>query len=180
MKKLYFWENFSEEEKSLLGFGTALVLLLTLVFFAFVPIMEEALLAKEQCLDLQKRLAIYQGFAQKKGLSQFEEEQAQKLRALEKRLPKNLRQEDVMEELHAFAGASGVKLNSLKRFRQGVSKTQRLAFYMECSGEYRSVLNFLRAVEREGSLKILQELVVKGDEKRGNLELTAVVAAYKN
>ena len=59
MKKLKdFCRSLSEEQKSLLGFSTVLVFLLALLFFIFVPMVEEVLLAKEECLKLEAKQSL--------------------------------------------------------------------------------------------------------------------------
>ena len=181
MKRLNdFCRSLSEEQKSLLGFSTVLVFLLALLFFIFVPMVEEALLTKEECLKLEAKLANYKALSQKQDYVKVSKEQSEKLQTLEKRLPQNLKQDDVMGELHSLAGKSSVKLNALRQTGKEYSKKQSIPLYLECSGAYGNVLKFLEALENEGSFKKLSEVQIKGEERTGNLELVAVVIAYKN
>lgn len=173
-------KGMSVEQRSLIAFGSALVLLLMLMFFAFVPFIEEALLAKEKAGRLEERLVAYQELSEKENYPQLVEEQKIKLVHLEKRLPKKLQQASIMEELHTAADSCGVKITVLKAVKQGSSSKQSIALQMECKGNYMEILKFLRRVEKEGSFKILQEFVAKGDERNGSLELATVVSAYKS
>lgn len=178
--KLNFLQEVSDEKKSLFCFGTVLILLLSLIYFGIVPLLEEAVLAKRECLKINEQVKIYQEFSQMGNYPRLECGQSEKLQALEKRLPKNLQQELVMAELHSVAERSGVKLKALRQIGKGSSKKQGVVLAVECAGDYEQVVNFLEAVETEGSFKNLQEFTAKGDEKNGSLEVSAVVAAYIN
>ena len=178
--KLSFLQEVSEEKKSLFCFGTALILLVSLIYFGVVPWIEEAVLAKGECSKINGKLKIYQEFSKMGNHLQLEREQLELLQALEKRLPQNLKQEVVMAEIYSLAERSGVKLKALRQNGRGASKTQGVVLHLECEGEYEKLVKFLQTVEKEGSHKRLQEFVAKGDEKNGSLEVSAVVAAYIN
>lgn len=178
--KLSFLEEVSEEKKSLFCFGTALILLISLIYFGVVPWLEEAVLAKRECSQINGELKIYQEFSKIENHLQFEREQLEKLEPIEKRLPKDLKQEVVMAELYSLAERSGVKLQVLRQNGRGSFKKQGVVLYLECTGDYERLVKFLQAVEREGSFKSLQEFTVKGDEKNGSLDVSTVVVAFNN
>ncbi len=178
--KLNYLQEVSEEKKSLFCFSTALVLLLSLIYFGVVPLFEEAVLAKRECSKINERVKIYEAFSETGNYLQMEKEQLEKLQALEKRLPKNLQQDVVMAELHSVAGRSGVKLKALRKNGKGSSKKQSIVLYLEAEGNYEKLVKFLQAVETEESFKNLQEFTAKGNEKNGSLEVSAVVSAYIN
>ena len=178
--KLNLLQEVSEEKKSLFCFSTALILLLSLIYFVVVPLFGEAVLAKRECSKINEQVKIYEAFSKRKDYLQMEKEQLKKLQALEKRLPQNLQQEAVMAELYSVAESSGVKLKALRQNGKGSSKKQSIVLYLEAEGNYERLVKFLRAVETEGSFKNLQEFTAKGDEKNGNLEVSTVVAAYNN
>ena len=178
--RLDFLQEVSEEKKSLFCFSTALILLLSLIYFTVVPLFEEAVLAQRECSKINEQVKIYEAFSKRKDYLQMEKEQLKKLQALEKRLPKNLQQEVVMAELHSVAESSGVKLKALRQNGKGSSKRQSIVLYLEAEGNYERLVKFLRAVETDGSFKNLQEFTAKGDEKNGSLELSAVVSAYNS
>ena len=178
--KVNFLKGVTEEEKSLFCFGTALILLLAIIFYGVVPLMEEAVLAKEQCPKLEERFKNYQELSQTKDFPKIAREQTKKLQDLEKRLPKNLEQASLMAHLHSDAERNGVKLKALRQNGKVSSKNQGAVLYLECGGDYEKVLNFLRGVEREGSFKNLPEFVAKGNEQSGSLEVNATVVAYIN
>ena len=176
--KLEFLQEVSEEKKSLFCFSTALILLLTLIYFGVIPLFEEAVLAKRECSKINEQVKIYEAFSKTKNYLQMEKEQFEKLQALEKRLPQNLKQEVVMAELHSVAESNGVKLKALRQNGKGSSKRQSIVLYLEAEGNYEMLVKFLRAVETDGSFKNLQEFTAKGDERNGNLTVNAVVATY--
>ena len=178
MKKKSVFAKLSEEQKSLLCFGTALVILLAVVIFGVTPLLEAAILAKGKALECEGKLWAYKRYSEIKNVQKLEEQENLKLQALELRLPSNLKQEDLIEELYSKAERFNVKVSGLKQ--AGASKNKELALFLQSKGKYQDVLKFLEAVEQEGSLKILREVVVKGDEAGENLELAAVVTAYKN
>lgn len=178
--KLSFLQEVSEEKKSLFCFGTALILLVSLIYFGVVPWLEEAVFAKRECSKINEELKIYQEFSKMGNHLQLEREQLEKIQALEKRLPKDLKQEVVMAELYSLAERSGVKLKALRQNGREASKKQGVVLYLECAGDYERLVKFLQAVEKEGSFKSLQEFAVKGDEKNGSLEVSAVVLAFNN
>ncbi len=178
--KLNFLQEVSEEKKSLFCFSTALILLLTLIYFGVIPLFEEAVLAKRECSKINEQVKIYEAFSKTGNYLKIEKEQLKKLQALEKRLPQNLQQEVVMAELHSVAESSGVKLKALRQNVKGSSKRQSIVLYLEAEGNYERLVKFLRAVETDGSFKNLQEFTAKGDEKNGSLEVTAVVSAYNS
>ena len=178
--KLNFLQEVSEEKKSLFCFSTALILLLSLIYFGVVPLFEEAVLAKRECVKINEQVKIYEAFSKMGNYLQIEQEQIKKLNALEKHLPKNLQQEVVMSELHSVAESSGVKLKALRQINKERFKRQSIVLYLEVDGNYERLVKFLRAVETEGSFKNLQEFTAKGDEKNGSLEVSTVVAAYNN
>ena len=178
--KLNYLQEVSEEKKSLFCFSTALILLISLIYFGGVPLFEEAVLAKRECLKINEQVKIYEAFSKTENYLQSEKEQLKKLQALEKRLPKNLQQDVVMAELHSVAERSGVKLKALRQNGKGSSKKQSIVLYLEAEGNYEKLVKFLQAVETEGSFKNLQEFTAKGDEKNGRLELSGVVSAYIN
>ena len=178
--KLNYLQEVSEEKKSLFCFSTALVLLLSLIYFGVVPLFEEAVLAKRECSKINEQVKIYEAFSKTGNYLQMEREQLEKLQSLEKRLPKNLQQDVVMAELHSVAEGSGVKLKALRQNGKGSSKKQSIVLYLEAEGNYEKLVKFLQAVETEGSFKNLQEFTAKGDEKNGSLEISGVVSAYIN
>ena len=61
-----------------------------------------------------------------------------------------------------------------------IIKKQSIVLYLEAEGNYEKLVNFLQAVETEGSFKNLQEFTAKGNEKNGSLEISGVVSAYIN
>ena len=178
--KLNYLQEVSEEKKSLFCFSTALVLLVTLIYFGVVPLFEEAVFAKREYLKINEQVKIYKAFSKTESYLQSEKEQLEKLQALEKRLPQNLQQDVVMAELHSVAEDSGVKLKALRQNSKGISKKQSIVLYLEAEGNYEKLVKFLQAVETEGSFKNLQEFTTKGDEKNGRLEISGVVSAYIN
>lgn len=177
MKKKSVFAKLSDEQKSLLCFGTALIILLAVVIFGVTPFLEEAILAKGKALECKGRLLAYQRYSKIKNVQKIEEQEKLKLQALELRLPSKLKQEDLIQELYAKAERFKVKVSGLKQ--AGSSKNKELALFLQSKGKYQDVLKFLEALEQEGSLKILRDVVVKGDEAGENLELAAVVLAYK-
>ena len=50
--KLDFLQAVSDEKKSLFCFSTVLILLLILIYFGVVPLFEEAVLAKRECVRI--------------------------------------------------------------------------------------------------------------------------------
>ena len=68
MKVLKLLDKLNEEEKCLLGFSTALAILLALVMFLVTPVLEEAVLAKEEALGNEQKLLTYERYAQQKEL----------------------------------------------------------------------------------------------------------------
>ena len=178
--KLNLLQEVSEEKKSLFCFSTALILLLSLIYFVVVPLFGEAVLAKRECSKINEQVKIYEAFSKRKDYLQMENEQLEKLQALENRLAQNLQQEAVMAELHSIAVRSGVKLKALRQNGKSSSKKQSIVLYLEAEGNYERLVKFLRAVETEGSFKNLQEFTAKGDEKNGSLEVSAVVSAYNS
>lgn len=177
MKKKSVFAKLSDEQKSLLCFGTALIILLAVVIFGVTPFLEEAILAKGKALECKGRLLAYQRYSKIKNVQKLEEQEKLKLQALELRLPSKLKQEDLIQELYAKAERFKVKVSGLKQ--AGSSKNKELALFLQSKGKYQDVLKFLEALEQEGSLKILRDVVVKGDEAGESLELAAVVLAYK-
>ncbi len=177
MKKKSVFARLSDEQKSLLCFGTALIILLAVVIFGVTPFLEEAILAKGKALECKGRLLAYQRYSKIKNVQKLEEQEKLKLQALELRLPSKLKQEDLIQELYAKAERFKVKVSGLKQ--AGSSKNKELALFLQSKGKYQDVLKFLEALEQEGSLKILRDVVVKGDEAGESLELAAVVLAYK-
>ena len=176
MKVLKLFDKFNEEQKYLLGFSTALAFLVAIIMFLVTPMLEEAILAKEQALANEQKLLTYEQYVKQKGLVKLEQAQAQKLQALEIRLPRKISHEQIMKELYALADEHEIKLLSLKQLSKSKSKEHR--FYVHFKGEYKNALQFLNLLENKGSLKVLQEVVVKGDERSESLELTAIVSAY--
>ena len=67
MKVLKLLDKLNEEQKCLLGFSTALAILLALVMFLVTPVLEEAVLAKEEVLGNEQKLLTYERYAQQKG-----------------------------------------------------------------------------------------------------------------
>ena len=178
MKVLKLLDKLNEEQKCLLGFSTALAILLALVMFLVTPVLEEAVLAKEEALGNEQKLLTYERYVQQKELVKLEQAQAQKLQALEVRLPRKISYEQIMNELYVLADEHAIKLLSLKQLSKAKGKEQR--FYVHLKGEYKNALQFLSLLENEGSLKVLQDLVVKGDERGEGLELTAILTAYNS
>lgn len=178
--KLNLLQEVSEEKKSLFCFSTALILLLSLIYFVVVPLFGEAVLAKRECSKINEQVKIYEAFSKRKDYLQMEKKQLEKLQALENRLAQNLQQEAVMTELHSIAVISGVKLKALRQNGKSSSKKQSIVLYLEAEGNYERLVKFLRTVETEGSFKNLQEFTAKGDEKNGSLEVSAVVSAYNS
>ena len=178
--KLNLLQEVSEEKKSLFCFSTALILLLSLIYFGVVPLFEKAVFAKREYLKINEQVKIYEAFSKTENYLQSEKEQLEKLQALEKRLPQKLQQDVVMAELHSVAERSGVKLKALRQNGKGSSKKQSIVLYLEVEGNYEKLVKFLQAVETEGSFKNLQEFTAKGDEKNGSLEISGVVSAYIN
>lgn len=178
--KLNYLQEVSEEKKSLFCFSTALVLLVSLIYFGVVPLFEEAVFAKREYLKINEQVKIYKVFSKTENYLQSEKEQLEKLQALENRLPQKLQQDVVMAELHSVAERSGVKLKALRQNGKGSSKKQSIVLYLEAEGNYEKLVKFLQAVETEGSFKNLQEFTAKGDEKNGSLEISGVVSAYIN
>ena len=173
---LKLFDKFNEEQKYLLGFSTALAFLVAIIMFLVTPMLEEAILSKEQALANEQKLLTYERYAKQKGLVKLEQAQAQKLQALEIRLPRKISHEQIMKELYALADEHEIKLLSLKQLSKSKSKEHRI--YVHFKGEYKNALQFLNLLENKGSLKVLQEVVVKGDERSESLELTAIVSAY--
>ena len=178
--KLNYLQEVSEEKKSLFCFSTVLILLLSLIYFGVVPLFEEAVFAKRECLKINEQVKIYKTFSKTENYLQSEKEQLEKLQSLENRLPQNLQQDVVMAELYSVAERSGVKLKALRQNGKGSSKKQSIVLYLEAEGNYEKLVKFLQAVETEGSFKNLQEFTAKGDEKNGSLEISGVVSAYIN
>lgn len=178
--KLNLLQEVSEEKKSLFCFSTALILLLSLIYFVVVPLFGEAVLAKREYSKIMEQVKIYEVFSKNENYLQMENEQLEKLQALENRLAQNLQQEAVMAELHSIAVRSGVKLKALRQNGKSSSKKQSIVLYLEAEDNYERLVKFLRAVETEGSFKNLQEFTAKGDEKNGSLEVSAVVSAYNS
>ena len=178
MKVLKLLDKLNEEQKCLLGFSTALAILLALVMFLVTPVWEEAVLAKEEAFGNEQKLLTYERYAQQKELEKLEHAQVQKLQALEVRLPRKISYEQIMNELYVLADEHAIKLLSLKQLSKAKGKEQR--FYVHLKGEYKNALHFLSLLENEGSLKALQDLVVKGDEQGESLELTAILTAYNS
>ena len=176
MKVLKLFDKFNEEQKYLLGFSTALAFLVAIIMFLVTPMLEEAILSKEQALANEQKLLTYERYAKQKGLVKLEQAQALKLQALEIRLPRKISHEQIMKELYALADEHEIKLLSLKQLSKSKSKEHRI--YVHFKGKYKNALQFLNLLENKGSLKALQEVVVKGDERSGSLELTAIVSAY--
>lgn len=178
MKKLILIEKLDEAQKSLLGFGTALVILLGLIVFCVIPMFKEATFAKNKAVEIKQKLLIYEDYAKMKNLGQKESQQKQMLQSLQTRLPSNLKQEEIIQDIYVQANKFKIKLMSLKQMSN--SKKKELPLALHCKGEYKSVLKFLQALETEGSLKVLQDVILKGEERNGNLELTATIVAYKS
>ena len=178
MKVLKLLDKLNEEQKCLLGFSTALAFLLALVMFLVTPVLEEAVIAKEEAFGNEQKLLTYERYAQQKELVKLEQAQVQKLQALEVRLPRKISYEQIMNELYVLADEHAIKLLSLKQLSKAKGKEQR--FYVHLKGEYKNALQFLSLLENEGSLKVLQDLVVKGDERGESLELTAILTAYNS
>ena len=178
MNDLKLLDKFNEEQKCLLGFSTALAILLAVIMFWVTPIFEEAILAKEQVLMNEQKLLTYERYSKQKELVKLEQAQMQKLQALEVRLPRKISYEQIMNELYVLADDHTIKLLSLKQLSKAKGKEQR--FYVHLKGEYKNALQFLSLLENEGSLKALQDLVVKGEERGESLELTAILTAYNS
>ena len=178
MKVLKLLDKLNEEQKCLLGFSTALAILLALVMFFVTPVLEEAVLAKEEAFGNEQKLLTYERYAQQKELVKLEQAQVQKLQALEVRLPRKISYEQIMNELYVLADEHAIKLLSLKQLSKAKGKEQR--FYVHLKGEYKNALQFLSLLENEGRLKVLQDLVVKGDERGECLEVTAILTAYNS
>ncbi len=178
MKKFSISERFNAEQKSLLSFGVALVILLAVVVFGVTPLLEEAILAEKKGNALAEKLLSYERYFQIKNVQLLEQQQKEKLAYLQERLPENLKQEDLMEEIYLEGKQLQIKIMNLKQL--SVSKSKELSLFIQCRGNYKSLVKFLSAVEQEGSFKNLHDVVVKGDERDGDLELVAVVTAYKN
>jgi hypothetical protein len=178
MKVLKLLDKLNEEQKCLLGFSTALAILLALVMFLVTPVLEEAVLAKEEALGNEQKLLTYERYAKQAELEKLEQAQAQKLQASEVRLPRKISYEQIMNELYVLADENAIKLLSLKQLSKAKGKEQR--FYVHLKGEYKNALQFLSLLENEGSLKALQDLVVKGDERDESLEVTAILTAYNS
>ena len=115
MKVLKLLDKLNEEQKCLLGFSTALAILLALVMFFVTPVLEEAVLAKEEALGNKQKLLTYERYAQQKELEKLEYAQAQKLQVLEVRLPRKISYEQIMNELYVLADENAIKLLSLKQ-----------------------------------------------------------------
>ena len=178
--KLDFLQAVSDEKKSLFCFSTALILLLSLIYFGLVPLFEEAVLARREYVKISEQVKTYEAFSKTGNYLQIEKEQLKKLNALEKRLPQNLQQADVMAELHSVAESSEVKLKALRQISKESSKKQGVVIHVEVAGNYERLVKFLQMVEKEGSFKKLQEFTAKGDERNGNLTVSAVVTNYNN
>jgi len=177
MKRLRLLEKLNEEQKSLLGFGTALIILLAVIIFGVTPLLEEAILAKNKAVACEERLFTYEEYSQTKNLQNLERKQNERLQFLETSLPSEITQEEIIKEVYGQAKKFAVNLVSLKQL--STSKNKELPFYIHCKGEYKSLLKFLQALELEGNLKILRDFAVKGEGRNENLELTAVITAYK-
>ena len=176
--KLDFLQAVSDEKKSLFCFSTVLILLLSLIYFGVVPLFEEAVLARRECVKISEQVKTYEAFSKTGNYLQMEKEQLKKLETLEKRLPQNLQQADVMAELHSVAESSEVKLQALRQISKESTKKQGVVMHLEVAGNYERLVKFLQTVEKEGSFKKLQEFTAKGDERNGNLTVNAVVATY--
>ena len=81
--KLNLLQEVSEEKKSLFCFSTALILLLSLIYFVVVPLFGEAVLAKRECSKINEQVKIYEAFSKRKDYLQMEKEQLEKLQALD-------------------------------------------------------------------------------------------------
>lgn len=178
MRKFLSWENITEEQKSLFSFATALIILLALVIFAFIPLIEEALLAKKQSSKLHQELASYQELAQKRDYARIVANEKLQLQLLERRLPQNLIQAAVIEEVYSMAKLSNVKILVLKEIRQSSLKQGKALFNIKCNGFYEDILRFTQMLENEGGYKALTEVVLQGDELNGFLEVNGVVEAH--
>lgn len=174
-----FIKDLGVEGRSLVILGLALVFLTLSIFGGFIPKMEEALQNREKASELEARLAIYEALAKEQDYFKKASAQMAKLQALEERLPKNLEQASLMEELHAAAEDCGVKLTALRGVGQGLAKKQDILLQLEGKADYASVLKFLQRVENKGSLKILQEFSAKGNEDDGSLEIFTMVRVGK-
>ena len=122
--KLDFLQAVSDEKKSLFCFSTVLILLLSLIYFGVVPLFEEAVLAQREYVKINEQVKTYEAFSKTGNYLQMEKEQLKKLETLEKRLPQNLQQADVMAELHSVAESSEVKLQALRQ----ISKESTCSF----------------------------------------------------
>ena len=124
--KLNYLQEVREEKKSLFCFSTALIFLVSLIYFGVVPLFEEAVLAKRECSKINEQVKIYEAFSKTERYLQSENEQLEKLQALEKRFPQKLQQDVVMAELHSVADGSGVKLKALRQNSKVSSKKQSI------------------------------------------------------
>ena len=136
MKVLKLFDKFNEEQKYLLGFSTALAFLVAIIMFLVTPMLEEAILAKEQALANEQKLLTYERYAKQKGLVKLEQAQALKLQALEIRLPRKISHEQIMKELYDLADEHEIKLLSLKQLSKTKSKEHRI--YVHFKGEYKN------------------------------------------
>ena len=75
MKKESIFAKLSEEQKSLLCFGTALVILLAVVIFGVTPLLEAAILAKGKTLECEGKLWAYQRYSEIKNVQKLEEQE---------------------------------------------------------------------------------------------------------
>ena len=76
--KLNYLQEVSEEKKSLFCFSTALVLLVSLIYFGVVPLYEEAVFDKRECLKINEQVKIYKAFSKMENYLQSEKEQLEK------------------------------------------------------------------------------------------------------
>lgn len=178
MKRLSIWERFSTEQKSLVSFGIALAILLAVIVFCVTPLLEEAILAGKKARSLEEKVLIYERYSQNKNVQLAEQQQKEKLLSLQRRLPVNLQQENLMKEIDQQGKQSKIKVVSLKQI--STSKNKELPLFIQCKGKYKNLVKFLNAMEQEGGFKNLHDVVVKGDERGGDLEFAAVITAYKN
>ena len=58
--KLNYLQEVSEDKKSLFCFSTALILLVTLIYFGVVPLFEEAVFAKREYSKINEQVKIYE------------------------------------------------------------------------------------------------------------------------
>ena len=86
--KLNYLQEVSEEKKSLFCFSTALILLVSLIYFGVVPLFEEAVLAKRECSKINEQVKIYEAFSKTGNYLQMEREQLEKLQSLGTLAPK--------------------------------------------------------------------------------------------